>query len=119
LKRFRKPVYVINTARGLVLDTEALVAHLQHGSVLGAALDVIEYEEMSFAHLDPDRLPAPFQYLRQSDSVILTPHIAGWSHEAEEGHARVLAAPASRIAAPPRMRAASATRRVKSSTVGV
>jgi len=91
LARFRKSIYLINTARGLVLDTEALVAHLQKGSVLGAALDVIEYEEMSFAHLDPDRLPEPFQYLRQSDSVVLTPHIAGWSHEAEEGHARVLA----------------------------
>ncbi len=91
LKSFHKPIYIVNTARGLVLDTAALAAHLESGKVLGAALDVIEYEEMSFAQLQPDTLPKPFQYLRQSDNVVLTPHIAGWSHEAEEGHARVLA----------------------------
>ncbi len=91
LSSFRKPIYLINTARGLVLDTTALMAHLQSGKVAGAALDVHEYEEASFAHLEPNALPAPFQFLRHSDNVILTPHIAGWSHEAEEGHARVLA----------------------------
>ncbi|NUN99400.1 MAG: hydroxyacid dehydrogenase [Saprospiraceae bacterium] len=91
LSNFLKPVYVINTARGLVLDTTALVVHLETGKVLGAGLDVHEYEEMSFAHLEPDALPEPFQYLRRAENVVLTPHIAGWSHEAEEGHARVLA----------------------------
>lgn len=91
LSSFLKPVYLVNTARGLVLDTAALVAHLQSGKVLGAALDVHEYEEMSFSHLEPDALPEPFQVLRRAENVVLTPHIAGWSHEAEEGHAQVLA----------------------------
>lgn len=91
LARFAKPIYLVNTARGMVLNTADLVAALQAGRVLGAALDVFEYEELSFEKLDPLTLPAPFQYLRQAENVVLTPHIAGWSHESNEGHARVLA----------------------------
>ncbi len=91
LDRFAKPIFLINTARGLILHTEDLVTRLKSGQVRGAALDVIEYEETSFAHLNPDALPPAFQYLRQSDNVVLSPHIAGWSFESEEGHGRVLA----------------------------
>jgi len=91
LDRFAKPVFVVNTARGLILHTDDLAERLRNGRVPGAALDVIEYEETSFAHLDPDSLPPTFQYLRQSDRVVLSPHIAGWSFESEEGHGRVLA----------------------------
>jgi D-3-phosphoglycerate dehydrogenase len=87
---FVKPFYLINTARGLILRTEHLVGAMETGRVLGAALDVNEYEEQSFAKLRPDDLPEPYQYLRRSDRTVLTPHIAGWSREAEEGHARTL-----------------------------
>lgn len=88
---FKKPIVVVNTARGTVLHTADLVAAMKEDKVIGAALDVIEYEEMSFSHLNPDTLPAPFQYLRSSDRTVLTPHIAGWSHESKRGHAQVLA----------------------------
>ncbi len=91
LAAFANPIWVINTARGLVLNTTDLVAALQSGQVLGTALDVIEYEDQSFVHLDPAVQPAPFQYLLQHPQVVLTPHIAGWSYAAEEGHARTLA----------------------------
>lgn len=87
LEGFTKPVFVINTSRGLVLETAALVRKLKSGKVRGAALDVIEYEEMSFVHLDPNRQPAPFQYLLQAENVVLTPHVAGWSDASEKGHA--------------------------------
>lgn len=90
LEAFAKPIFLVNTARGLILETEALVRKLKSGKVLGAALDVIEYEEMSFVHLDPKKQPEAFQYLLQSDSVVLSPHIAGWSHESERGHALAL-----------------------------
>ena len=90
LQSFSKPIYLVNTARGLVLNTADLVHHLKKGKVLGAALDVIEYEQGSFVQLDPDSLPESFQYLRQSNNVVLTPHIAGWSHEAKKGHAEWL-----------------------------
>ena len=81
---------MVNTARGTVLNTADLVDHLKSGKVLGAALDVIEYEEMSFVDLSLDDLPAPFQYLRKAPNVVLNPHIGGWSHEAKRRHAAVL-----------------------------
>lgn len=87
---FTKPIYLINTARGQVVNTSDLVQAMESGRVRGAALDVNEYEEQSFVELRPDELPEPYQYLRRSDRTVLTPHIAGWSLEAEEGHARTL-----------------------------
>jgi D-3-phosphoglycerate dehydrogenase / 2-oxoglutarate reductase len=91
LASFHKPIFLINTSRGLVLKTEDLVEALKSGQVLGAGLDVIEYEEQSFSSLEIAQLPEPFQYLRQAENVILTPHIAGLSHEVMGAHARVLA----------------------------
>ncbi len=87
---FAKPFYLINTARGLAVNTPDLLAALEAGKVLGAALDVIEYEDQSFASFEPSAQPAAFQRLLEMDNVLLTPHIAGWSFEAEEGHARTL-----------------------------
>lgn len=90
INAFAKPFYLINTARGQAVNTTDLVDAMQSGKILGAALDVHEYEEQSFVSLNPAQQPAPFQYLRQSDKTVLTPHIAGWSAEAEEGHAQTL-----------------------------
>lgn len=91
LSRFQKPVFLVNTARGLVLHTADLVKHLKSGKVRGAALDVLEYEEGSFEKIAVDDLPEPFQYLRQAENVVLSPHIAGWSFESKLGHGKVLA----------------------------
>ncbi|NBC06854.1 MAG: hydroxyacid dehydrogenase [Bacteroidetes bacterium] len=90
LRAFRKPIFLLNTARGLVLDTAALARQLKAGQVIGAALDVLEYEEQAFNTLELDSLPEPFQYLRQAENVILTPHTAGLSREVMGSHARVL-----------------------------
>jgi len=82
INRFNKKIYIINTARGKVLKTDDLVKNMQAGKVLGAALDVLEYEQTSFENLhSDDTLPEAFQYLIQSRKVVLTPHIAGWTHE--------------------------------------
>lgn len=91
LAQFHKPIFLVNTARGMVLHTADVVAAMESGKVLGVALDVYEYEEMSFETLKPLDLPAPFQYLRAADNAVLTPHVAGWSFESNEGHSRVLA----------------------------
>lgn len=91
LAAFKHPIWLVNTARGLIIKTDDLVEALEEGKVQGAALDVIEYEDQSFVHLDPKQQPAAFQRLLEMPNVILNPHIAGWSYEAEEGHARTLA----------------------------
>lgn len=82
INRFKKDIYIINTARGKVLKTDDLVKNLKSGKVLGAALDVLEYEQVSFENLHSDqKLPESFEYLIKSQNVVLTPHIAGWTHE--------------------------------------
>ncbi|MDX1938982.1 MAG: NAD(P)-dependent oxidoreductase [Saprospiraceae bacterium] len=91
LNRFQKNIFLVNTARGMILNTADLVDHLKSGKVRGAALDVLEYEETSFNYLDFKNLPEPFQYLVNADNVVLSPHIAGWSVESKFGHAKVLA----------------------------
>ena len=81
LSSCKKSIYIINTARGKSLNTADLVMHLKSGKVRGACLDVLEYESTSFENMDTTSLPEPMQYLIQSEHVILTPHIAGWTHE--------------------------------------
>lgn len=88
---FQKNIYIVNTARGTVLNTADLVKNLKSGKVLGAALDVLEYEESTFQFMNLDHMPAPFEYLIQSDRVVLAPHIAGWSVESKKGHSSALA----------------------------
>ena len=81
ITRFKKPIYLINTSRGAVVNTIDLVANLENGKVLGACLDVLEYEGLSFEQLDSEQLPEAFNKLIKMRNVILTPHIAGWTHE--------------------------------------
>ncbi len=88
---FKKPIYLINTARGKVLKTCDLVKNLKTGKIRGAALDVLEYEKLSFEEIEKDRLPEDFKYLIQSDKVVLSPHIAGWTHESNYKMAKVIA----------------------------
>jgi len=91
LNKFKKNIYLLNTARGKVVKTEDLAAALEGGKVLGAGLDVIEYEESHFDKLSFENLPPAFEYLQKSDKVILTPHIAGRTFESEEKLACILA----------------------------
>ncbi len=76
-----KAFILINTARGIHVDTSALTRGLESGAVSGACLDVLEYEKKSFEGLSNEQIPGPLQYLLASDRVVLSPHIAGWTHE--------------------------------------
>jgi D-3-phosphoglycerate dehydrogenase len=76
-----KPIVLINTARGIHIDTTALVRALDTGRVVGACLDVLEFERRSFEALESSALPPAFQALLAHENVVLTPHIAGWTHE--------------------------------------
>jgi len=85
----RKPFFLINTARGAVVDTKALVAGLESGKVRGAALDVLEYENMQADALGD--VPESMRHLMQSPRTVLTPHVAGWSVESHYKLSAVLA----------------------------
>jgi D-3-phosphoglycerate dehydrogenase len=88
---FAKPLWIINTSRGKNIVTTDLVSALQSGKVLGAGLDVLEYEKLSFETLFQDATtPEAFQYLLNAKNVILTPHIAGWTFESHERLAQVI-----------------------------
>jgi D-3-phosphoglycerate dehydrogenase len=89
--KFKKNFYLINTSRGICVKTDDVVAHLKSGKILGACLDVNEYEDSSFESGKYDGMKSEaWKYLIASDKVILTPHIAGWTHESNEKMARVL-----------------------------
>ena len=88
---FAKPIWIINTSRGKNIVTADLVAALQSKKVLGAGLDVLEYEKLSFETLFQEATtPEAFQYLLNAKNVILTPHIAGWTVESHERLAQVI-----------------------------
>lgn len=87
----KKPFFLLNTSRGAVVDTEALVDGLEKGKVRGAALDVIEYENMQTDGLGSQMAPTAFEYLKKSPRTVLTPHVAGWTVESKYKLAAVLA----------------------------
>lgn len=84
----RKPFYFINTARGKNVKTKALVEAIKSGKIKGAALDVLEFEKPSFENLDYKN--DDLDFLLNFEKVIVTPHIAGWSHQSKEKLAQVI-----------------------------
>lgn len=80
--------YFINTARGKNVDTKSLVDALKSGKVKGACLDVLEYEKSSFENIETEN--EDLQYLLDSEKVIVTPHIAGWTSQSKEKLAQVI-----------------------------
>jgi len=91
INAFAKPFWIFNTSRGKNIVTADLAAALQSGKVLGAGLDVLEYEKLSFETLFHEHhIPEAFQYLLEADNVLLTPHIAGWTFESHERLAQVI-----------------------------
>lgn len=91
INSFKKPFWLINTARGKSVITSDLVSALKGRKILGAGLDVLEYEKASFENLfNHDNMPEAFKYLIQSESVILSPHVAGWTIESKEKLAQTI-----------------------------
>ncbi len=91
INQFAKPFWFINTSRGKNVVTDDLVEALQSGKILGAGLDVLEYEKLSFENLFIDtEKPKAFEYLLQAENVLLTPHIAGWTFESHEKLAQTI-----------------------------
>jgi D-3-phosphoglycerate dehydrogenase len=89
-ERFKKSIYFINTSRGKILKTSALVNGLKSGKIKGACLDVLEYEGINFEEMNGTQAEE-FEYLRNCENVILTPHIAGWTYQSYEKICKILA----------------------------
>jgi D-3-phosphoglycerate dehydrogenase len=90
INKFKKAFWFINTARGNSVVTADLVDSLKSGKILGAGLDVLEYEKLSFETLFEGEKPPAFEYLLNAENVLLTPHIAGWTFESHEKLAQVI-----------------------------
>ena len=91
INAFTKPFWLLNLARGKCVITKDLVSALQSKKILGAGLDVLEYEKLSFENLfDEHSKNEDFEYLRNCDNVILSPHIGGWTFESHEKLAQTI-----------------------------
>ena len=90
ISQFKKSFWLINTARGKSVVTSDLVEALKSGKILGAGLDVLEYEKASFENLFSSEMPQAFEYLIQAENVLLTPHVAGWTIESKEKLAQTI-----------------------------
>ena len=90
INEFHKPFWFLNTARGKSVVTADLVDALKSGKVLGAGLDVMEYEKSSFEDMFTSEMPEAFQYLIKSENVLLSPHVAGWTVESKEKLAQTI-----------------------------
>ncbi len=76
--KFKKDLYLVNTARGPILPLIDLIRLLDTGKILGAALDVLEKEKLDkLTGEEKDR----FYNLVERDNVVFTPHVGGWSYE--------------------------------------
>jgi D-3-phosphoglycerate dehydrogenase len=97
INHFTKSFWLINTARGKSVVSSDLVLALKSGKILGAGLDVLEYEKASFENLfktdvtsNAMQMPEAFQYLIRAENVLLTPHVAGWTAESKEKLAQTI-----------------------------
>lgn len=88
ISEMKNDFYFVNTARGKNIETKYLIEALKSGKVKGACLDVLEYEKSSFENLEVDN--EDLSYLLNSEKVIVTPHIAGWTHQSKEKLAQVI-----------------------------
>ncbi|WP_027386982.1 2-hydroxyacid dehydrogenase [Chryseobacterium gregarium] len=88
IAEMKNDFYFINTARGKNIETKSLVEAMRFGKVKGACLDVLEYEKSSFENLETEN--EDLKYLLESEKAIVTPHIAGWTHQSKEKLAQVI-----------------------------
>ncbi len=91
LNKFEKPVYIVNTSRGSIVNTKHLLKGLDDRSVLGACLDVLEFETNNLQMPEFEKLPEAARRLLRHQNVILTPHIAGLTEQSYERLSSVLA----------------------------
>ena len=86
LYHFKKPIFLLNTARGEIVDTQAVLGGIKSGTIMGAGLDVLETEKFPSLSQQPW-----FDELKSNPKVILSPHVAGWTIDSYRKISEVLA----------------------------
>lgn len=86
-KQLQRQPILLNTSRGSVIHTASLIAALKNGIIKGAALDVLENEQLSSYNSEEKK---EFEFLINQNNVIITPHIAGYSFESTYKMSRIL-----------------------------
>lgn len=79
--KVQQPFYLINLSRGKIVKIEALNKAINEGKVKGAVLDVLEFESASFENIFGNEIPPAFKELLESEKVLLSPHVGGWTVE--------------------------------------
>ena len=92
ISRFAHPFTLLNTSRGAIAPTSVLLRGLERGELLGVGLDVLDFEKTSLTGLETDAWPSDLQALLANPRALLTPHVAGWSHQSFPKMAQVLLA---------------------------
>lgn len=92
LFHFKKPIFLINTARGEIVNTQSILRAIKTKKVLGAGLDVLEIER--FPELSKQIW---WDELKNNDQILLTPHVAGWTFDSYRKISEVLAAKLSQM----------------------
>ena len=87
LSKFRKPLILINTARGKIIPTQTLLNGLESGKLIGVCLDVFENEKPPTFGAKEQQL---YEQLYRFSNSILSPHVAGWTVESKEKLAAIL-----------------------------
>tara|TARA_A200000113_G_scaffold200597_1_gene193892 strand:+ start:1399 stop:2340 length:942 start_codon:yes stop_codon:yes gene_type:complete len=90
IEKMKNPFWIINTARGSAVKIKDLIDGVQNEKILGAALDVLEYEKKTFENTFNGKISQDFLDLIKNEKIILTPHIAGWTHESHLKLAKII-----------------------------
>ena len=90
IQKMKNPFWLVNTARGSAIKTKDLIYGIQNGKILGAGLDVLEYEKKTFENTFHDKINQDFIDLIKNEKIILTPHIAGWPYESHSKLAKII-----------------------------
>lgn len=89
IRKVEHPFILINTSRGAVVDTTAMVYHIENGKIRYACLDVLEFESPKLQNLPIEVWPPTMKALSLMSHVILTPHLGGQTICADKRHAEI------------------------------
>ena len=91
ISKMKHPFWLINTARGKAVVTKDLVDAIKSKKIIGAGLDVLDYESSSFNSVfNSDKEMNSLKFLIEADQVILSPHVGGWTVESHQKLAKTI-----------------------------